>query len=72
MSKREYTRDGLTVLWNSELCVHCKACWLGLPKVFDPDARPWVNMDGAPLEEIKKQVDQCPSGALAWKEGNDV
>ena len=70
MAEREYERDGLTVLWNSILCIHCKACWLGLPKVFNPDMRPWVNMEGASLEQIKNQVDQCQSGALKWQVAN--
>lgn len=64
MSKREYTNGELTVLWDSDKCTHCEACWRGLPQVFDPNARPWVNMAGATTEEIFAQVAQCPSGAL--------
>lgn len=64
MSKREYTNGELTVLWDSDKCTHCEACWRGLPQVFDPDARPWVNMAGATTDEIFAQVAQCPSGAL--------
>ena len=64
MAKREYTNGELTVLWDSDKCTHCEACWRGLPQVFDPNARPWVNMAGATTEEIFAQVAQCPSGAL--------
>lgn len=64
MAKRTYTKDGLTVFWDSDLCTHCETCWKGLPEVFNPDNRPWVSMDGAPLEQISEQVRQCPSGAL--------
>lgn len=64
MSKREYTNGELTVLWDSDKCTHCEACWRGLPQVFDPNARPWVNMAGATTDEIFAQVAQCPSGAL--------
>lgn len=67
MAKREYTKDGLIVLWDSDLCTHCESCWRGLPLVFDPKKRPWVNMDGATVETIAAQVSECPSGALAVK-----
>jgi uncharacterized Fe-S cluster protein YjdI len=65
MAKRTYERDGLTVLWDSDLCTHCETCWRGLPQVFDPEKRPWININGATTEEITKQVQQCPSGALS-------
>ena len=32
--------------------------------VFDPDIRPWVNMDNATTHEIVEQVHKCPSHAL--------
>lgn len=64
MAKREYKKCNLTVLWDSDLCTHCETCWRGLPEVFDPEARPWVNMDGATVDRITEQVLQCPSGAL--------
>ena len=28
--------------------------------------RPWINAQGANTEEIIKQVDNCPSGALSY------
>lgn len=68
MAKREYTKDGLTVLWDSDKCEHCEACWRNLPTVFDPNGRPWVRIDGAPAEEIVATVSLCPTGALLIKE----
>ena len=67
MAKREYTNGGLIVLWDSEKCEHCESCWRGLPSVFDPQARPWVNMVGATTEEIRTQVALCPPQALSVK-----
>jgi uncharacterized Fe-S cluster protein YjdI len=64
MAERTYTNGEINVLWKSPLCTHCEACWQGLPEVFSPDARPWVNMQGATTEKIREQVAQCPSGAL--------
>lgn len=68
MAKREYKNGEITVLWDSDLCTHCESCWRGLPQVFDPNARPWVNMAGAESAKIVEQVSQCPSGALLIKE----
>lgn len=65
MATRSYKNAEITVLWDSDLCVHCRNCVTGLPEVFDMDARPWVNINGAPAKAIHDQVMQCPSGALA-------
>lgn len=65
MAERKYTNGEITVHWQSELCTHCEACWKGLPAVFNPESRPWVNMVGATTKEIADQVEQCPSGTLS-------
>lgn len=62
---REYSNGEIVVEWRPELCIHCESCKLGLPNVFNPEARPWVNINGATSEEIENQVKQCPSAALA-------
>jgi len=67
MAKREYTLDELTVLWDSDLCVHCHKCDDALPLVFDPTRRPWVKMDEASSDEIIRVVNDCPSGAISVK-----
>jgi uncharacterized Fe-S cluster protein YjdI len=61
---RTYKKDDLIVEWRQDLCIHCGDCINGLPKVFNLEARPWVNPDGASKEEIRSQVLRCPSGAL--------
>lgn len=62
---RTYTNGEITIEWRPEKCVHCEACITGLPQVFDLNKRPWVNIHGARSDEIRKQVEQCPDGALA-------
>lgn len=64
MAKRNYSNGEITVLWDSDKCTHCEACWRGLPQVFDPQAKPWVNINGAESQQIISQVEECPSGAL--------
>jgi uncharacterized Fe-S cluster protein YjdI len=62
---RVYSNGEISVEWRAELCIHCENCFRGLPQVFDPTKRPWVNINGASSEEIKRQVGDCPSGALS-------
>ena len=64
---KEYESEKLTVVWKPEQCIHSEKCFKGLPGVFDPKGRPWVNVEGATDEEIQAQVDKCPSGALSYK-----
>lgn len=61
---RIYSNAEITVEWRPELCIHCEECFNGLPQVFDPSKRPWVNIDGAAAQEIRQQVSKCPSKAL--------
>jgi len=59
-----YTNGEITVEWRPELCKHAARCATQLPQVFNPAAKPWVNMDGATSKEIAEQVARCPTGAL--------
>ena len=59
-----YTNGEITVEWRPELCKHAARCATQLPQVFNPAAKPWVNMDGATSREIVEQVARCPTGAL--------
>ena len=61
----EYSKDGVTVQWRPHVCIHSGKCVLELGRVFNPQARPWIDMDGAPVERIAEQVRKCPSGALS-------
>lgn len=63
---KEYSNDDLTIVWKPKTCIHSEKCWRGLVSVFNPKARPWINPEGASSEEIVKQVEQCPSGALSY------
>jgi uncharacterized Fe-S cluster protein YjdI len=64
MAKRTYENKGIRVFWDSEKCVHSEHCVHGLPQVFDRERRPWVNVDAAEAEEIRRVIATCPSGAL--------
>lgn len=64
--KLKYTNDEITVVWKPEFCQHAARCWKELPEVFDYNKRPWINPNGATSEEIIKQINKCPSGALTY------
>lgn len=63
-----YTKDGVTVLWKPKMCIHSGICVRGLKQVFDPQKKPWVNMEGADVNAIVEQIKKCPSGALSIEE----
>lgn len=63
---KEYTNDEITVVWQPAKCIHSEKCFHGLPEVFNPKARPWINATGATSEKIMEQVRKCPSGALSF------
>ena len=63
---KRYTNGEVTVIWQPAKCIHSTICFRGLPEVFDPGKRPWVNAQGASTERIVDQINQCPSGALSY------
>lgn len=65
--RKEYTDGKINVIWQPGKCMHAARCITGLPQVFRPAERPWIKMDAATSDEIKKVVEQCPSGALTWE-----
>jgi uncharacterized Fe-S cluster protein YjdI len=66
MTQKNYTNGEITVVWKPDLCIHSTNCVTGLGEVFNAQARPWVNMQGATSEQIRVQVEKCPSGALSY------
>lgn len=63
---KEYNNGEITVVWQPDLCIHSAICAKNLPEVFNPKARPWVNVAGANSDKIMAQVKACPSGALSY------
>ncbi|HHV65803.1 MAG TPA: hypothetical protein GXX46_12165 [Peptococcaceae bacterium] len=71
---RTYQNQDLIVYWEPENCIHVGYCIRELPSVFNKKNRPWIDINGAPPEEIIKLIDTCPSGALRYSlpEGSRV
>lgn len=72
MATRDNEGAGITVHWDSDRCIHSERCFTGGPTIFDPRARPWVQPDGAPADEVARVVDTCPSGALSYTRTDGV
>ena len=68
MSQKEYKNGTLTVVWKPEKCAHSGICVKMLPEVYKPKEKPWIQAENASIEELKKQISQCPSGALSFRE----
>lgn len=63
---KEYSNGEVTIVWDAKKCIHSGICVKGLPSVFRPKVRPWINIDVAKTNVLVNQVKQCPSGALSF------
>ncbi|MDX2361291.1 MAG: (4Fe-4S)-binding protein [Crocinitomicaceae bacterium] len=63
---KEYSNDGVTVVWNSGKCKHAAECVKNAGNVFKPKESPWIQMENGSSEEIMAAIDKCPSGALSY------
>jgi uncharacterized Fe-S cluster protein YjdI len=63
---KKYDNGEITVVWQPGLCIHSGRCAMGLPAVFNPTQKPWINVHAADTEAIINQVNKCPSGALSY------
>jgi uncharacterized Fe-S cluster protein YjdI len=68
---RRYRNDEITVFWKPSACVHASYCYRELIEVFDPNRRPWVDMNGSTTARIIEVINLCPTEALAWKWNDD-
>ena len=64
--KKEYSNGELTIVWQPSKCQHSGVCVKTLPKVYDPNAKPWIQVGNASTGELQDQVSKCPSGALSY------
>lgn len=62
-----YEAGDITIVWKPQMCTHAGICVKTLPKVYNPKDRPWVKPESATTEELIKQIENCPSGALSYE-----
>lgn len=63
---KEYSNGDFTVVWKPAKCVHSGICVKLLPEVYRPEEKPWIDATHASQADLRKQIDQCPSGALSY------
>lgn len=68
---RHYDSDDVTVFFEPRRCIHAAECVHGLPQVFDPDKRPWIDPKKAGADQIAEVVHRCPTGALTYERHDD-
>ena len=69
---REYSNGEMTIIWKPSLCIHSGICARGLPRVFNPRRRPWVDQGAGTTEAMIAQVEKCPSRALSYRRDSAV
>jgi len=68
VERKEYSNGEITIVWQPKLCIHSGVCVKTLPKVYQPNERPWIKPENATTQELIDQVAKCPSGALSIEE----
>ena len=63
----QYEGEDIVIKYDLGRCIHAGECVAGLPDVFDPQRKPWVDADGARAHRIAAVIHRCPSGALTYE-----
>lgn len=64
---KTYPKEDIAVVWEPTLCIHSGICARGLPGVFKPRDKPWIQVENASKQDMIDQVVKCPSKALSIK-----
>ena len=65
-----YSGKKVAVSYDVRRCIHAAECVHGLPDVFDPNRKPWIDPDRAEPERLLEVVMNCPTGALHLMRGD--
>jgi CDGSH-type Zn-finger protein len=67
--REAYAGKGITIFDNRALCSHAGHCTEELASVFRNRAEPWIDPNGAWVQETIAVIRKCPSGALSYAIG---
>lgn len=62
-----HSGEQIEVSYDVNRCIHARECVNGLPDVFDPDKRPWIDLDNADVDDLSDVIVDCPTGALQFE-----
>jgi uncharacterized Fe-S cluster protein YjdI/CDGSH-type Zn-finger protein len=63
----DHERGEIRGTYDVNRCLHAAECINGLPTVFDPTRRPWVDLSAAVADDIASVLVRCPTGALRYE-----
>ena len=67
LDKRDsYAGRQITIHDNRAVCAHAGVCTDKLASVFKYGEEPWIDPDGAAVDDIISTIEACPSGALSY------
>jgi CDGSH-type Zn-finger protein/uncharacterized Fe-S cluster protein YjdI len=66
-SEHAYRGEDVSIHYDAARCIHAAECVRGLPRVFDPERKPWIDAEKAPADQIARTVEKCPTGALTYE-----
>lgn len=61
-----YSGSDIKITYDVNRCIHAANCVDGLPDVFNPNRKPWIDADKAPADAIADVIETCPTGALQY------
>ena len=64
--------EGITIRDNRGICSHAGFCTDGCPAVWRTGTEPWIDPNGADVDQITETIRKCPSGALSYEIGGEV
>jgi len=64
--RRAYVGKRITILDNRAICAHAAFCTDELKSVFRHHDSPWIDPDGAQVDQVIETIRKCPSGALSY------
>jgi CDGSH-type Zn-finger protein len=67
--RESYAGRRITIHDNRGICSHAGFCTDRLKSVFRMRVEPWIDANGAGIEEIIETIKKCPSGALSYSIG---
>ena len=64
---QKYEGKEITIIFNRSICAGAGECVRNFPKIYKNASENWIFPDEGSIEEVKKSIEKCPSGALSYE-----